>query len=619
MLPSRFALVRVFVALFGAAAFAQDRFVPLNELTLESFEAFAEAPGFWVIGGDIGGALRTESVMEVLPGTGVAASPTLPYEGGNLVTAMDHGDIEVELEFLLSKDGNSGVFFQGRYEVQLWDSWLDDELTFGDLGGIYQRWDEASGGFDGHAPAVNAARAPGLWQTLRVVFRAPRFDETGEKTQNAQFVKVVINGQVVHENVELSGPTRGTLFPAEGDRGPLMLQGGHGPVAYRNIRYKRTEPGVISTGVVNYAWYPGGHREIDDYQADGDPVAAGTSDVFDPHMSGGSGSGTLVASTTFEAPVAGSYGFRTRGDAGRTFLLIDGEVVSNNWSNPVAVLDLAAGSHTLETRYVRIWGASQPDFGVEVEGPEMAPQLLTVPVGNQDAPPAIHLSPETQTLAQRGFVEHAGIMRLGGISVGTPARIHYSYDLTGGAPLKFWRGEFLDMTEMWHHRGEDQVAAPLGDAVELIGVPSVALLPSRETPWPTAAHLALRELGYTRDEAGTPTFSTQLGPMILRDRLEPLPDQSGLQRTLVVSGRSMNHDPWFMLAGGRRIQRDEDGVFVIGDREYYLEWLGVDVMDEDNLNSFEPEIRDSAGRQELLLHVPGAHAAKKTLRYNLIW
>jgi hypothetical protein len=69
-----------------------------------------------------------------------------------------------------------------------------------------------------------------------VTFRAPKFDASGTKTANAVFVKVVHNGKVIHENVEVSGPTRASGFGDEKPTGPLMLQGDHGPVAYRNIR-----------------------------------------------------------------------------------------------------------------------------------------------------------------------------------------------------------------------------------------------------------------------------------------------------------------------------------------------------------------------------------------------
>jgi hypothetical protein len=76
-----------------------------------------------------------------------------------------------------------------------------------------------------------------------VIFRAPRFDKDGKKTENAKFIKVTFNGQVVQENIELTGPTRSSMWEYEPEKptGPIMLQGDHGPVALRNITVKKIE------------------------------------------------------------------------------------------------------------------------------------------------------------------------------------------------------------------------------------------------------------------------------------------------------------------------------------------------------------------------------------------
>ena len=68
-----------------------------------------------------------------------------------------------------------------------------------------------------------------------MVFRAPRFDKTGRKIANARFEKVVHNGVLVHSDIEVTGPTRAGVYDDEKPLGPLMLQGDHGPVAYRNL------------------------------------------------------------------------------------------------------------------------------------------------------------------------------------------------------------------------------------------------------------------------------------------------------------------------------------------------------------------------------------------------
>jgi len=178
--------------------------------------------------------------LAVEPGEGVITNGS-KGRTRNLFTAGEFGDIAAHIEFLIPRGSNSGVYFMGRYEIQVYDSFGKKGAYPGiECGGIYQRWDRSRGkgkeGFEGHSPRVNASRPPGMWQTFDVVFRAPRFDASGKKIANARFVKVVHNGQVVHENVALSGPTRGAAFRDEKPTGPLMFQGNHGPVAYRHIR-----------------------------------------------------------------------------------------------------------------------------------------------------------------------------------------------------------------------------------------------------------------------------------------------------------------------------------------------------------------------------------------------
>ena len=155
-------------------------------------------------------------------------------------SSSEYGDVELHIEFMVPKGSNSGVYLQSRYEIQIFDSWNVAEPKFSDCGGIYQRWKNGEG-FEGHPPRVNASRPPGEWQSFDILFRAPRFDSAGRKTENARFIKVVQNGETVHENVEVTGPTRAASFENESPNGPLMIQGDHGPVAFRNVRIKRLE------------------------------------------------------------------------------------------------------------------------------------------------------------------------------------------------------------------------------------------------------------------------------------------------------------------------------------------------------------------------------------------
>jgi hypothetical protein len=171
-------------------------------------------------------------------GTGVAVN-SKDGKTVDLVTEAEFGDIEAHIEFCVAKRSNSGIYLMGRYEVQIYDSFgvEKDQYPGIECGGIYPRWINEKN-VEGHSPLVNASKPAGEWQSFDITFRAPRFDAAGKKIANARLVKVVHNGKVIHENVELTGPTRGPMWEDEKPTGPLRLQGDHGPVAYRNIRIK---------------------------------------------------------------------------------------------------------------------------------------------------------------------------------------------------------------------------------------------------------------------------------------------------------------------------------------------------------------------------------------------
>jgi hypothetical protein len=161
------------------------------------------------------------------------------------MTKEDYQDVEVHLEFMIPKGSNSGIYLMGRYEIQILDSFGRGKVGHGDLGGLYQRWDtrrpKKQFGFEGVPPKVNAAKAPGEWQTIDITFRAPRFDAEGKKSENAKFVKVMVNDQLVHENQEAAGPTRAHPLKDEAAKGPIAIQGDHGPIAIRSFKVKPLE------------------------------------------------------------------------------------------------------------------------------------------------------------------------------------------------------------------------------------------------------------------------------------------------------------------------------------------------------------------------------------------
>jgi cytochrome c551/c552 len=163
----------------------------------------------------------------------------------NITTKKQYKDIEFHLEFMLAEKSNAGVYFMGRYEIQILDTYGRKKWTYDSLGGLYQRWPPSRGA--GVAPKVNACKKPGEWQTMDVIFRAPRFAKDGRKISQALFREVRINGQLVHENLYAVGPTRSSQFNDEGATGPIMIQGDHGPIAIRNMKIKEVDLSDIKT------------------------------------------------------------------------------------------------------------------------------------------------------------------------------------------------------------------------------------------------------------------------------------------------------------------------------------------------------------------------------------
>lgn len=183
-------------------------------------------------------------VLTVNDGNGVLAAPKR-VKNGNVFSKQAFGDCEVQLEFLIGKGSNSGIKLQGLYEVQLYDSHGKENPGGADCGGIYPHWEFKTQYWikkltytdKGYPPLVNAAKPAGEWQTLKIIFKAPRFNDSGKKTANARFDLVELNGVAVQKDVELDSATGNTKPPRpEKALAPLMLQMDHGAIAFRNAR-----------------------------------------------------------------------------------------------------------------------------------------------------------------------------------------------------------------------------------------------------------------------------------------------------------------------------------------------------------------------------------------------
>ena len=236
MQRSKAALVALL--LWPATTFADES--PWIFLLSKDLDAFRTPHGQWQQVSDVSLDLANPRKLVGKEGKGAW------YNGpngrtNNLFTKQKYGDLEISLEFMMSKGSNSGIKFHGHYEIQICDSFGKKDVGGEDCGGIYPRA-EAKPRYHhidkGIAPKVNACKAPGEWQTLHAMFLAPRFDDKGKKIANAKLTKVLLNGQLIHENQELLTPTGDRWKGPEMAEGPLMIQADHGPVACRNVKLR---------------------------------------------------------------------------------------------------------------------------------------------------------------------------------------------------------------------------------------------------------------------------------------------------------------------------------------------------------------------------------------------
>ena len=173
-----------------------------------------------------GGWRVANGYFEVVPGN------------GDLTTKQKFGDVQLHVEWAAPAEirgtsqnrGNSGIFLQGRYEVQVLDSYQNPTYADGQAGALYGQW----------PPLANATRKPGEWQSYDIVFEAPKFE--GGKMNKPAYATVLLNGVILHNHKELMGPTvhrQLARYAAQPAEDALVLQDHQQPVRYRNIWIRR--------------------------------------------------------------------------------------------------------------------------------------------------------------------------------------------------------------------------------------------------------------------------------------------------------------------------------------------------------------------------------------------
>jgi hypothetical protein len=633
---------RLFLCVCVACAFpaaAQTQNLNLNDLS-----AFRPQAGNWQIVGDvvinpdldIHEKGKTELQPEVVKrgkktkgvvviteqkpvtftsGSGILLNMNDDVKKDHLVSVQEHGDLELELEVMLPRGSNSGIYLQGRYEVQLLDSWGVKNPKFGDIGGIYRNWENEKGKiYMGKAPLSNPAKAPGLWQKFKISFRAPRFDAAGNKIENARFVYVDLNGVRIHDNVEVPLPTGGPIENNEKPTGPLMIQGDHGPVAIRNIRYTAVKPVTVNVNEVAYQTWYGNYKLISDFVSL--PVAASgklseiSCEVLENEDAYGTRyTGTLTVSDDAE------YRFLLAYTGGARLTINNQQLVNSQsgdgwWPTNQATITLKAGSYPFEIINYKNASWMPPRLGFYVQAGADLKALHafnSYPPNDQPVSPIL-LNPTNSPKLLRAFLDFKDDYKqrlTHTIGVGDPSGVHYVYDLKAGNLACVWRGEFVDATPMWHDRGDGSFK-PLGATLFLFNNQPLAFLTSANEAFPVIAKEAevaqgeYRSRGYTVDDAGRPTFKATYRGLEVEDKVYP--KDNAMVHEVAIKNLEGKTGLYYKLAEGKVITKNPNGSYAIDDKSYYIRISGV-----------TPQIRESKGVQELIIPVSGSFS------YTIIW
>ncbi|MDP4679587.1 MAG: PA14 domain-containing protein [Cyclobacteriaceae bacterium] len=323
----------------------------------------------------------------------------------------------------------------------------------------------------------------------------------------------------------------------------------------------------------------------------------------------------LVFEGKMNIPETGEYIFQTRLIGGGALLLINGDTIVDR-NGDFSRDNLGVGSIELNkgtVPFTFIYNKFKPyQRGVilSVEGPGIQQYELTAPGSwpvASDNSQSVIIELAEETVLQRGFFNHGDRKRTHIISVGSPQDIHYAFDLSFGSLVQVWGDGFLDVTKMWVGRGGEQLSVPVGIPVLIHGDPDFAFLKDKKTVWPdtVSANGSYRQLGYKLDKGGNPTFITGIGSSKVTNKFFPSDTLRRLSRIITTDSEK---SIWHKIGEGSIIEELPDKTYAIDDKSYFVDFSGN--------GDLKPFIRQSSGRDELLIEIP---AGNLKITYQLTW
>jgi len=431
----------------------------------------------WTLAGGV--SVNGEGVLEVTGNNedSIITNALNPKGAPYLETAASYGDCSVEMEFMIPKGSNSGVYLMGRYEVQILDSHGKKDVSFSDLGGIYQLWDDNAKpqGSGGTAPSANAAKPDGEWQTLSIRFRAPRLDESGAFIEKPVFLSVNVNGTEVQKNTPVDGPTRANPRNGAAAKDGIFIQGDHGPIAIRKFEVKEENFSEIPPGAaldnkptLDLVRYGG-----QSFHSLGCAECHSTV-VNDPAVRTGPSLHGVFQKNPREREI-------TTADQKRTRIKADETYFSRSLRTPAEEIAIAESGATKGEAYLPV----MPPYPETVVDPlrlsAIHHYLLTLNEAANQGPESVIVADTRETTNGDPSADPAEILVTGStrvfrarldkgsaraVYVGTPAGLNYSFDPINLSVNRVWWGGFLNLKNEMDGRG-GSVSSPGHEAKEL--------------------------------------------------------------------------------------------------------------------------------------------------------
>lgn len=550
----------------------------MTQLTTDGKGAF-QLSGDWKTAGSAIMHPEKATFLKTTSSTDKNSSLIVGKTGAKATAVLGLGDVVLKMDFMLGPGSNATLMLPGGYSIRLSDSWKNARMDV-----------NVSGSAGALAPLQNAAKAPGLWQSITVQFK-----RAGQNTA-AQLERVTLNEVVIQENAFLSTPPTPETT--------LSLEVVAGTAAFRNVFYQLlndTRPVALRN--LSYMLYKAGNDKPKQLVAE-NLLKKDTTSILTREWGMGNNSYYLLYDGQLDIAQEADYTFQLA-YMSNAALEIDGKtVLPYQWNDflqnyvPVTV-HLTKGLHPFRLHHHKFtWRRPGLGMFVVTQGVRQYPLHVTSSLPEPTPIPTIEVTPNGKAELVRSFIQREGEnrKRTHCLSVGTPDKIHYTLDLNRGSLLQFWKGEFANVTDMWYERGEPQILRPMGSAISTTGQTDIAVMNDLNAAWPdSSATISFK--GYRLNAAGIPIVTYRAGNSDITDEIAP--ENGGLSRT--VNGNVPN--AYIRVVTGKNVSMLEKGLYEIDGQRYYVR------IDPKN----KPVVRTVNGRQELLLPVSGQ------LHYSLIW